>query len=145
MATQSVLDLDRLVDRPTVRINKKEYRLFTIDLLPPIENYQVRKLLKRNDELALKDELSKAEEQELKGLLDKIARIVLDAPDAIHKKLTDRQRVEIVQLFPVPSLILKYAAPTATEQAATGAIPTGATSSPASAASIPEPATPSVS
>lgn len=106
MASQPVLDLDKLDDFPTIRINKKDYRIWSIDRLPPLDNHRVRKLLKRNDELARKDEITAKEEAELKKLFDEIARKVLDAPEAIHKKLTDKQRADIINVFQTPSLEL---------------------------------------
>lgn len=134
MAGQTVLDLDTLADRPVVLINKKEYRLWSIDLLPPIENHRVRKLLKRNDELAAKDDLTLAEVKELQKIFDEITRTVLDAPLAIHKKLNDKQRAEIIRVFLMPSLdILMKLLAAATPP--TGETPTGATSSPDSAGS----------
>lgn len=136
MAGQTVLDLDTLADRPVVLINKQEYRLWSIDLLPPIENHRVRKLLKRNDELAQKDDLSRAEEAELSKIFDEIARTVLDAPAAIHKKLTDKQRAEIIRSFLMPSLdILMKLLAAATPPAASTETPTGATLPPDSAGS----------
>lgn len=106
MASQPVLDLDTLADRPTVRINGKDYRLWSVDLLPPLDNHKVRKLLKRNEVLARQDDLTKAEEKELEKILDEICRIVLDAPEAVQKKLTAKQRAEIIQAFHLPSLQL---------------------------------------
>lgn len=106
MAGQTVLDLDTLIDRPVVVIDQKEYRLWTSDLLPPLDNHRVRKLLKRNDELALKEELTKAEEKELSTIFGEIVRIVLDAPEAVQKKLVDKQRAEIIRTFQMPSLDL---------------------------------------
>ncbi len=167
MAQQTVLNLDRLTDRPVVVINGAEHRLYTVDLLPPLENYRLRKMLKRIEELSTKEDLTDAEIDELAGpesdeteevdgetvkvrrggLLDKATRIILKAPLDVHQKLRDHQRVEIIQLFPVPSLILKYTA-AATEKAAeaeTEPIPTGSTSAPESPASIPEKAAPSAS
>jgi hypothetical protein len=127
---QPVLDLDTLADRPTVIFGKKEYRLWSSDLLPPLDNHRVRKLIRRIDEIALKDgELTKAEENELKKLFDEVTRVVLDAPDAVHKKLTDKHRAEIIRTFQMPSLdlLLKVLA-AAQAQGATAAPPTGETS-----------------
>lgn len=167
MANQTVLNLDRLTDRPVVVIDGAEHRLYTIDLLPPLENYRLRKMLNRIEELSKQDDLSDAEKDELGGpetdetedvdgetvkirrggLLDKATRVILKAPLDVHAKLRDHQRVEIIQLFPVPSLILKYTA-AATEKVAEAASepnPTGSTSAPESPASIPEKAAPSAS
>ncbi len=138
MASTPVLDLDTLIDRPTVKIGARVYRLYTIDLLPPLDNYKVRKLIRRGDELSLKDDLTKTEEKELGSILDDVVRLVLDAPDAIHKKLTDRQRVEIFQTFHVPSLEAMRKALAAAFDLMPGpvaATPTGATSPPDSPAS----------
>jgi hypothetical protein len=127
-STQSlVLDLDTLTDRPVVRINQKDYRLWSIDLLPPIENHRIRKLMKRNDEHATKDDQTKAEEAELKTIFDQITRVVLDAPDAIHKKLTDKQRAEVIRTFQMPSLDLLTKVLAAAMQGQAAA-PTGETS-----------------
>ena len=136
MASQPVLDLDTLTDRPTVRIARKDYRLWSIDMLPPLDNHRVRKLLRRNDELALKDDLTDKEEKELKVLFAAVAEIVLDAPAAVHKKLTDKQRAEIIRTFQMPSLdLLMKLLAAAQPPAATDAQPTGATSPPDSVGS----------
>lgn len=165
MANQPVLNLDRLADRPVVIIGGEEYRLYTTDLLPPLDHYRVRKLIKRIDEITLQADgsprfdLTEAEEDELAGrevtepaadgapsgrksrtpraavrmvrrggLLDQAVRIVLDAPDAIHTRLDDRQRVEVLATFHMPSWLLRDAVPAATPAASETAIPTGETS-----------------
>lgn len=128
MATQPhVLDLDTFDDRPRVRIGKKEYRLWTIDLLPPIDNHRIRKLLKRNDELALQEDLSAADTKELKAIYYEVCRTVVDAPDAIHKKLTDKQRSEIIRTFqePLIELLMKMLAAAPTETTESALPPTG--------------------
>lgn len=136
MAGQTVLNLDTLADRPVVVIGTKEYRLWSIDILPPLDNHRVRKLLKRNDELAYKDgDLTRAEEAELKKLYDEIVRIVLDAPDAVHKKLKDKQRADIIRTFLLPSLDLLMKVLAAAQGTSETTSPTGATSSQESAGS----------
>lgn len=168
MASKFTLNLDQLVDRPVVIIGADEYRLYTTDLLPPLDNYRVKKLVKRIDEIALHPDgttrldLSDAELDELAGpvvkkngkpvkdadghevrrggLLDKAVRIVLEAPADIHERITDRQRVEILSTFYMPSWLLPTVA-TASE-AATTTSPTGETSPAGSPASIQAAATP---
>lgn len=132
MANTPVLDLDTIADRPTVVIRGKSYRLWSIDLLPPLDNHRVRKLLKRNNELAQKDELTKAEEKELKAIFDEITRIVLEAPDAVHAKLTDKQRAEIINVFQLPSLdlLVKFGEMLAAANPTTTAAPTSGSPSP---------------
>lgn len=124
MAGQPVLNLDSLIDRPVVIIGGAEYRLWTIDLLPPLDNYRVRRLIARGDALAMKEDLTPAEQDELAGsevdvltatgtvkqrrggVMDAIVRIVLDAPADVHEKLTDKHRSEIIRTFQMPSLDL---------------------------------------
>jgi hypothetical protein len=129
MAGQTVLNLDTLTDRPVVIIGGQEYRLWSIDLLPPLDNHRVRKLLRRNDELALKEDLTDEEATELDRLFDAIVRIVLDAPAEIHEQLTNKQRAEIIRTFQMPSLdLLMKVLAAAQATPATGLPPTGETS-----------------
>lgn len=170
MAGQPVLNLDTFDDRTTVIVNGVHYRLWTIDILPPLDNHRVRRFLKRNDELAQKEELSDADIDELAGpaievpledgdppgtngattktvrrggLFEKCVRIILDAPDEIQQALNDKQRAEIIRAFQMPSPELLLL--TKLLAAANAPSPTGATSPPDSAGSTTAPADPSTS
>ena len=127
MASTPVLDLDTLADKPTVRISGKLYRLWSIDTLPPLENHRVRKMLRRIDELSLKDDLTAKEDKELTSLFDDVTRVVIDAPEAVHKKLKPKQQADIIQSFLMPSLHLIQGmlaaanSPTQTAESPTGA------------------------
>jgi hypothetical protein len=154
MAGQTVLNLDTLIDRPVVIISGEEYRLWSTDILPPLDNHRVQRLIKRVDAISLKEEPTDAELEELAGpvvkkngkpqtdadgneirrselgLFSKITRIVLDAPDDIHKALTDKQRAEIIRTFLTPPQLLEvFAKVLAAAQATPTAVPpTGETS-----------------
>jgi len=85
-----ILNLDSLVDRPTVVINDKEYWLKTIDILSPLAGYELQRLMKRSGELLddkIARELNEDEKKELDAIPNRACRLVLEAPDAVHTSL----------------------------------------------------------
>lgn len=94
-----LLTLDSFIDRPVIVIKNVEYLLITNAMLPPLDAHRVQRYANRIDALMQQAEVSDAEEKELKTLPDKMCRLILEAPDAIHKTLTDRQRMEVIGAF----------------------------------------------
>lgn len=92
-----ILNLDSLVDRPTVVIDGTEYWLVTPDILPPLDGHRLQRLMGRVMTLSGQATLSEDEERELGGLPDRLCRLVLEAPDAVHQKLDDRRRMLIAE------------------------------------------------
>jgi hypothetical protein len=90
-----VLDLD-VDNRPQIKIDGTGYRVSTRHLLPPLELHHLSKLGRRLAELVQKEDASEDEQRELGDLPNRIVRAVLDAPDAIHQKLNDQQRMAII-------------------------------------------------
>jgi len=92
-----ILDLDKLVDRPTVVIDGKEYWLLTPDILPPLDSHHFHHMWQRTSELMEKADLTDDEKAELGALPNRMCRLVLpEAPDAVHEALTDRKRMVVI-------------------------------------------------
>jgi len=135
MADQ-MFNLDELVEGPTVSIDGQAYPLAGPHALSPLEMYRNLKAARRLQALIDKAELTEAEEAELGQIPDQVCRAVLDAPDAVHARLTDRQRMKVIELFSTLSRAPHQAPAGATPTASTGAR-TGASSSPPSATGTP--------
>lgn len=99
-STAPILDLATIANRPTVAVDGAAYPMraevdFTI-----FQYSQHRREIPRFSELMNLDrEMTDAEGKELQQLLDRLCRRVLDAPPAVHEKLTDGLRVQIVNEF----------------------------------------------
>ncbi len=101
-----LLTLDTLIDRPVVVIAGKEYLLITNAMLPPLAAHRIQRLSMRIDELLKQDALTKEQEDELDGIPNQMCRIILEAPDAVQKKLTDRQRMDIIGTFVMAPMLM---------------------------------------
>lgn len=127
-----ILDLDSLTDRPVIQINGHEHWLITPDVMPVLDNYTFTKKAARADALAAKTDLTDEERQELQVLPDELCRLVLDAPDAVHGGLNDRQRMLIVATaYSTFRTGLRMMPPHPAAPESSPASPTGETSSPA--------------
>lgn len=92
-----ILDLDSLVDRPTVVIGGKEYWLITLDIMPPLDTHRLQRGMQRVAALLAQADLSADDEKELETLPDRLCRMVLDAPDDVHLGLSNRTRMLIAE------------------------------------------------
>lgn len=105
-----IIDLDTLAEPLTlVTIDGTPYGIRPKDLLSIKEQRACMRLGNRYEALFEREAppLTDDEEQECADCLDRLTRIVLDAPDAIHRKLNDFQRRVIVETFlqlPIQSL-----------------------------------------
>lgn len=125
---KTLLSLDTL-EGYSVTINGAAYRLHAPDGLPAYTYKRLSTMSVRLEALWQQEALSPEEEQELGDVLDRLCRLVLEAPDTIHGQLSDMQRLAIFQSFQM--------LPTATlqrirRQMAAGATPIGARSRPSS-------------
>lgn len=98
-----VLDLDKPTNEPAVLIDGTAYRLITFGNIPPLDHHRLLTAARRVDALLSQEQLSSDEEAELEVLPDRMCRLVLDAPDTVHGKLTSHQRAAVVQVFMTPS------------------------------------------
>ena len=142
--TPVLLDLDALTDEATVRIDGQPYRLLTMPQVPPLDLHRLGRLGTRMEVLGQQAELSAEEEQEAEALPAQMVALILDAPAVVLKKLTNRQRMRIVETFtmrPIGFLRLPMApAPEAPAEASSDRTPE-ASSTPASSSPASSPAT----
>lgn len=96
--TAPVLDLT-LNDRPTIRINGKSYEMRTSDEFAFLTFRQHQRKFQRLGELLRKKKTTQAEEKEMARLLDEFVRELVIAPAAVHDKMRDSHRLEIVKAF----------------------------------------------
>lgn len=96
--TEPLLDLNTLVERPTIRVNGELYGLRDPDEVNLLEMERLKRLGEKVDVLG-KDNISEAEIEEALKALDIACRMVLDAPDDVHRKLRDSHRMQILKVF----------------------------------------------
>jgi len=113
--TKQILNLDSLIDRPTVKVHGQEFWLVTLDIMPPLDAHRLQRASERVTELRGKPALTEDEERELATLPDRMCRMVMpEAPDTVHASLIDPVRMLIVeaaattfrnglQMFPPPA------------------------------------------
>jgi hypothetical protein len=130
-----LLNLDTLSQPLTVAtIDGEPYPIRSADQLSLAGYHVCQRAGERLDVLWGQPVLSDDESAELSMLLDRVTRVVLDAPDAVHRRLTDLQRLAVAESFirlPLPTLRSLGAAMTPR-----AAIPTGANISPNSSGSM---------
>lgn len=113
----------------TVTVDGQSYRLFAPDALPAFTYKRLSTLSVRLEALWQQEALSAAEERELSDVLDRLCRIVLEAPEGVHGRISDMQRLAIFQTFQkLPSATLRRMR----QQNAAGARPNGVRSQPSS-------------
>ncbi|MGE3175921.1 MAG: hypothetical protein AB7O32_00510 [Vicinamibacterales bacterium] len=94
-----LFDLDTVTPRACITVNGQPYDLLTIDQVSIAAFHQLQRLCPRYDALMQKPDLDDDESLELSGLLIRIVRLVLEAPEDVQARLTDNQRLQIVLAF----------------------------------------------
>jgi len=97
---RNILELSTLTERSTVTIDGKAYELINPEGLSIVDTNRVGKWGMRVQEL-YRDLENRSEEeiQELASLLDRLCRLLLPAPDEVHARLTDNQRLSVATVF----------------------------------------------
>src|SRR5688500_16166781 len=99
MAAHSVLDLSTLVDPTHAQIDGAFYVLRHPESLSLFQLKRVETYMPRIGALLQQDHNTAEEEAEVARLLDVVCRDVLDAPPEVHARLSDVQRLAIVDAF----------------------------------------------
>lgn len=113
-----LLDLQTLTTRHSIAIDGAAYELRTFDDLSIVDYHQTPRRAARIYGLLREETLTSEQEHELSRLVDQVCRIILDAPQAVHAKLKDWQRLKIFQTF---TLLSRVTAPPAGAAAAPAA------------------------
>ncbi len=120
-----LLDLNTLVERKHILIDGQPYEFMVPGAMSLLDYHRVTRLsdtLKGIEDK--KDDLSEEDVQRGAKALDGLCRLVLEAPSAVHDRLTDLQRTKILEVF---RNLPRPAAP-AQEERAPAAAPDGKTS-----------------
>lgn len=94
-----VLDLSKPLPGLPVQIDDQTYTVIAPRMLPPITSHRFLGQLRRLDRLLEQETLSDDEQRDLEALPDRLCRLILDAPEDVHARLTDAHRMAIVNLF----------------------------------------------
>lgn len=98
-AREPVLSLDTFVDRRFITIDGERYELRNPGEFSILDYHRMGVRAGRVDALMAEGELAEEQVQELESLLNDGCRSVLIAPDEIHRKLTDVQRLKVIEAF----------------------------------------------
>ena len=94
-----VLTLDRIYDHNVVKIEGKEYPLKNAKAIALLEMRWIEKTQPRIIELFNVDHPTSGDAEELSLLVDGVIRVILEAPDDVHRGLSDMERVQIIGFF----------------------------------------------
>lgn len=101
----SILDLDKLVERPQIAIDGQLYELAAPDELSVIERHRVTSKCRRFERLMEQENLDEVEEIELAASLQDACGIILKhVPEEIRGQLSDNQRLQVLDVFSMLSL-----------------------------------------
>lgn len=94
-----ILNLDIIDEVPTVQIQGQRYGLYPAEALSIGEMLRFHRLAPRLHDLSMLDERTPAQEAELADVLNRLCRVILKAPDEVHARLLDAQRMMIYGAF----------------------------------------------
>lgn len=98
-----LLNITTLVERRTVEVDGVLYELKSPQEVSVFDRERLRlrgaRLQSLMDRVSRDEELSDAELEEARDLLDFITRLVLVAPDDVQRRLTDDHRLALAQAF----------------------------------------------
>jgi len=107
-----LLDLDTLVVRPVIRIDGEACEILSPDELPVLTSHALASKGRRMDELMKLPELNRDQRGELEALVQQISGAIMEpVPQALRDKLSDAQRMAVIEAF--TALLLSKKAGTA--------------------------------
>lgn len=91
-----LLDLNTLIDRPTIAIDDKLYEILSTDELSILDSQRFQKWGTEIERLAEADD----SEAELNALIDKVAKhILVGVPDDVFGKLQNGHKARVIEVF----------------------------------------------
>lgn len=95
MAKAPILDLDTLIERPTIRIDGKAYELWSPEELSILDSQYFTLKGREIEELARGEDV-----EALSALIEKVCRrCLVEIPDDVFAKLSAPQKTAIVEAF----------------------------------------------
>lgn len=95
-----VLDMQTLVERPTIALNGEEYEILSPQELSVVDYHRFERMGRSIDRLHAKSKLTKKEEERLTGLVAELSdRIMVGVPDEVRASLKDSHRLAVIEAF----------------------------------------------
>lgn len=97
--TDPLLNLDTLVEHRTVRVDGVAYDLLNPEEVSLLDYHRIAKQSARVASALEAEEMTDEQAVELSRLLDSLCRFILRAPEEVHAKLTDANKLRVLQVF----------------------------------------------
>jgi hypothetical protein len=121
----ALLNLDTLVVRPVIAIDKKNYEILSPDELPVLTSHLLANKGQRLEELTNQRDLDESEQAELEDVLNLISDTIMSPiPECVRAKLTGAQRMSVIEAFSTLLLTKKSGTAAAMLRSLLPAIPT---------------------
>lgn len=96
----TALNIETLIERPTIDIDGTLYEILSPDELSIIQHHSFAATGRRLEELMKSDQLDENEAHEMQAIVTDISdEIMVGVPDDIAEKLTDAQRLAVLDVF----------------------------------------------
>ncbi len=99
MSKKNLLEITTEIQRCSVTIDGQSYEVISVDELAIADYHRFGRKGLRIDFLMGKDTPTDEELAEVSKILDELCRAVLQAPDEVHRKLTEGHRLSLVKVF----------------------------------------------
>jgi hypothetical protein len=100
-AAAPLLSLDTLAERHTILIDGQSYGIKNVKELSAVEYHLFGLKMPRLSALVSKGEdISADEAREVSNILAYLCRVIVVAPPEVHSRLSELQRLQIIDLFP---------------------------------------------
>ncbi len=97
--TEPLLNLDTLVEHRTVRIDRVEYDLLNPEEVSLLDYHRIQKQSNRVAAMMEAAEMTDEQAEDLSRLLDSLCKFVLRAPEEVHAKLIDTNKLRVIEVF----------------------------------------------
>jgi len=94
-----LLNLDTLVEHRTVLIDGTEYDLLNVEEVSILEYHRISKQSERVAAMMADQAMTDKQAEELASLLDELCKFVLKAPAEVHAKITDLNKLRVLEAF----------------------------------------------
>lgn len=97
---EPLLNLDTLIERPSISIDGARYEIVSPEELPVITSYRLASRGRRFDKLMALEQLSEHQDKELGAIVRELSDIIMaPVPEQARIKLTEAQRLSVIEVF----------------------------------------------
>lgn len=100
LGASHLLDIDTIIERPTIRIDGADHEITSPDELTIIQSQKLAMLGRKHDKLMKSDSSEPATENALSNTLEAMMEIILQPMDhAVRAKLRDPHKTAVIEVF----------------------------------------------